>query len=93
MVISYQNAPLFALPPASAWLAGETKTSPSGKPWIQTATGAALSMQPNGSLDTRPVENPDTYEPGLWETYQPSGGANVVTYTVNGLVFPLVVHG
>lgn len=90
MKIQYYNAPVFLN--GSMWLDGDTRTSPSGQPWVLKPNGKALSTQPNGSQQDRDVADPNTYEPGPYEVHAPDATVNVL-HVNPGVPFSVAYRG
>lgn len=84
MNIYYRNTALFLEMPGSlSWIAG---TLVNGNTAIQNEDGSYLSVQPDGSFQTRNAIGP-------WETCTLDAGANLVKYAATGISYPIPIHG
>lgn len=83
MNIQYRNTPLFldSVPPA--WTDGELVN---GNTAIQISAGVYLSVQPDGSFQTRTVIGP-------WETCTLDSGSNLVKFAGTGVCYPVPIRG
>lgn len=79
MKIFYQNRPLFLLVSPDAELPGTIVDAPGGKA-IQAPDGSYLSVQPDGTFQTRPAVGP-------WETFQFDGTANLFRTNSDGVTY------
>lgn len=84
MNIRYRNAPVFlegAQP--ETWLEG---TLINGNTAIELAPGVYLSVQPDGTFQTRTAI-------GAWETCELNPANNTVTYKATGLAYVIPIRG
>ena len=84
MDIQYRNSVVFldgAVP--EQWING---TLVNGNTAIQNSDGSFLSIQPDGTQQTRPVIGP-------WESCSLSANANTVIYAATGISYPLPIRG
>lgn len=85
MNIQYQNAPILMNP--TAWIAGAI-VQIVGDTVVQHDDGTILSVQPDGTLQTRPA---GTHGP--WEICTLDTNLNVLHFAGTGLNFPIQVRG
>lgn len=84
MNIYYRNSPLFLeMPGAVRW---EPGTLINGNTSIQNEDGTYLSVQPDGSFQTRTAIGP-------WELCTLDASANLVRYAATGITYPVPIHG
>lgn len=85
--MTYQNAVLFSLPPASAWQPGTLTPVPGGVV-ITKPDQRVVSIQPDGTVADR-----DPGTAGPWEIAQIDPKRNVLNYNINGVPYGLVYRG